>query len=238
MRDILHMMRFDYLTAKPIALTGAIFAVGLSTVLCLLFSPIIAAYFSLAAMIFVIPLQGAADKNGFHKLYGILPVERRSITRARFLYIYLVHFIMQMLGLLVACISKALQLYRFLPNQDSETMLMVKNSFADTKLMLLMVFGVGLVFCLLFSFMEMMGQIFGRENEFKILLIVVGILALLAFVFSLLTDRDLIPVMQLPHLPEKVPAQLALGLGADVLMLGLCILFGEITASRLARREL
>lgn len=238
MKDILKVMRFDFLTVKQVALVEIIFVALLFSVLSLLFSPIIASYITFGAATFVIPLQGIADKSDFNKLYGILPVERKSITRARFLYIWLVNFVAEILELLVAVIAKTLKLYRFLPNQDSEMMASVKDSFADTKLTLLTIFGIFTLFCLLFSYMEMMGQIKGRENEFKIIMITVGVLALLTFAFTILYGHDMIPVVSLPSLPESTGGMLILGAVLDVVMLGICILFGEITTNKLIRREL
>lgn len=238
MKDILKIMRFDFLTAKPIALGGMIFAVLLFGILSLLFSPIITSYITFAATVFIIPLQSVADKSGFNKLYGTLPVKRRNITRARFLYIFLVYFAAELLELALAVIARLLKLYRILPNQNGGMMQIAKDSFTDTKSTLLAIFGIFAVICLLFSFMEMMGQIHGRENEFKIIMITIGVLALLVFAFAILSEHDLIPVVRLPILPERVSGELILGAALNVIMPGICLLFGEITASRLAKREL
>ena len=238
MRDILNVMRFDYLTAKPLALVGMIFTVVVFGILSMFFSPIITTYMTFASMLFVIPLQGVADKSGFNKLYGILPVERKNITRARFLYIFLVHFLTELLEAVIICTAKGTNLYKILPNQNGETMQMVKESFADTKLTLLMLFGMFTFFCLIFSFMEMMGQIFGRENEFKIIMITIGIISLIAFVFTFLSEHDLIPVIKLPSLPESVSGMVTLGIVANIVVFVICLLFGEITANQLAKREL
>jgi len=238
MKDIMKVMRFDFLTAKPMALAGMIFTALFFGTLSLLFSPTIAAYITFVSMIFVIPLQSVADKSGFHKLYGILPVERKNITRARFLYIFLLHFLSELLELAIAAAAISLQLYRFLPNQNGEMMQMVKDSFADTRLTLLMIIVIFAALCFLFSFMEMMGQIHGRENEFKIIMITIGVLALIAFAFTVLNGFDLIPAVQLPSLPQSVSGMLKLGAVLNVIMLGICLLFGEITAGRLAKREL
>ena len=238
MKDILKIMRFDFLTAKPLAFGGMLFTVVVFGILSMLFSPIIASYITFASMIFVIPLQGIADKNGFHKLYGILPVERKSITRARFLYIFSVHFVTEVLELLIGWIGRTAKLYLLLPNQESANMLMVKKSFEDINLSLDMVFGMFVFCCLIFSFMEMMGQIFGRENEFKIILITIGIIALIAFIFSILSEHDIIPIIKLPSLPESVSGMMILGAVANIIIFGICVLFGEITASKLAKREL
>ncbi|MDE7364709.1 MAG: ABC-2 transporter permease, partial [Ruminococcus sp.] len=121
MKEILKIMRFDFLTAKPFALGIFIIGAVLFFTLSLLFSPIINAYISFVAMIFVMPLQSVADKSNFNKLYGILPVKRSNITRARFLYIFLVIFASEIIEFILAVISRSLKLYRLLPNQNTET---------------------------------------------------------------------------------------------------------------------
>lgn len=238
MKDILKIIRFDFLTAKPIALVAFIIAVVLFTLLSLFFSPIIISYITLTAMVFVIPLQGIADKSGFNKLYGTLPVKRRNITRARFLYIFLVHFAAEVLGLILAATAMSLKLYRVLPNQVGEMMQMVKNGFENTKLPLLMIIGGFTLFCLMFSYMEMMGQIHGRENEFKIIVITLGVLTVLLVGFLTLSNRGIIPTIQMPSLPGTVQGLLLLGAALNIVMCGICLIFGEITANKLAKREL
>lgn len=109
MKEILKIMRFDFLTAKPFALVTFIISAVVFFVLSLILSPIINAYISFMAMIFVIPLQSVADKSDFNKLYGILPVKRSNITRARFLYIFCVIFASEILEFVLAVISKSFQ---------------------------------------------------------------------------------------------------------------------------------
>lgn len=238
MRDILKVMRFDYLTARPFAISPAMIVVVIFFALSLFFAPLICSYITFGAMVFVIPLQGVADKSGFNKLYGTLPVRRGNITRARFLYIFLVHFAAEMLELVLAVTAASLKLYKKLPNQNGEMMQFVKESFEDTNLTLLMIFGVFTVFCLLFSYMEMMGQIHGRENELKIILITLGILTVLYVGFLILSDNDIIPTIRMPSLPDTVQGFMLLGAALNIVMCGICLIFGEITANKLAKREL
>lgn len=238
MKDILKIMRFDYLTARPLAISPAVIVVVIFFALSLFFAPLICSYITFGAMVFVIPLQGVADKSGFHKLYGTLPVRRGNITRARFLYIFLVHFAAEMLELVLAVTAMSLKLYRVLPNQNGEMMQLVKESFEDTNLTLLMIFGVFTVFCLIFSYMEMMGQIYGRENELKIIMITLGILTVLYVGFFILSDNGIIPTIQIPSLPDTVQGFLLLGAVLNVVMFGICLIFGEITVNKLAKREL
>lgn len=238
MKDILKIMRFDYLTARPLAISPAVIVVVICFALSLFFAPLICSYITFGAMIFVMPLQVVADKSGFHKLYGTLPVQRRNITRARFLYIFLVHFAAEMLEFILAVTAMSLKLYRVLPNQNSEMMQMVRKSFEDTRLTLLMIIGMFTFFCLIFSYMEMMGQIHGRENEFKIIMITLGVLTILLLGFLILSDHGIIPTIQMPSLPNTVQGLLLLGTALNIIMCGICLIFGGITANKLAKREL
>lgn len=238
MKDILKIMRFDFLTAKPLAWGGFIIAAVLFSLLSLFFSPIICAYITFGALMFVIPLQSIADKSNFNKLYGILPVQRKNITRARFMYIFAVLFLSELFEIVMIVISMSLKLYRVLPNQNGEMMQMVKDSFSDTSLIFIMGLGMFTLFCLMFSYMEMMGQIFGRENEMKIIIITLGIICVLAFGFFWLSEHDIIPVFRLPELPTTTAGKVTMGVILNIVMFGICLLFGEITANKLAKREL
>ena len=238
MKDVLKVMRFDFLTAKPLAFRVFILVSVICFVLCLFFSPLISSYITFSAVIFVIPLQSVADKCGFNKLYGILPVKRESITRARFLYIFLAHFFTELLESVLAFVSFNLKLYRVLPNQNGEAVQVIKDSFYDTALIFIAIVGVFAFFCLMFSYMEMMGQIFGRENEMKIILITLAVLSALIIAAAMLLNHDLIPPISFPSIPESFGGRALFALAVNVIMLGICVLFGEITAGRLAKREL
>lgn len=238
MKDILKVMRFDYLTARPYALVPVVIVIMLCFALSLFFSPLISAYITFGGMMFVIPLQGVAEKSGFHKLYGILPVKRKNITRARFLYVFLLTFFAELLEGALAVLAFSLKLNRLLPNQDSEMMQMVNNGFTDGTFIVIAIVGIFILFCLLFGYMEMMGQIFGRENEMKIFLITIGVIAALAFGILTLAERDVIPTLKFPSLPATIEGKVILGAILNVVMLGICLLFGEITANKLAKREL
>lgn len=238
MKDILKIMRFDFLTAKPFALVEFIIFSFFCLILSLLFSPMICSYIIFGAMIFVIPLQNIADKNDFKKLYGILPVKRRNITRARFIYIFTVHFLTEIIEILFAFISVKLKLYRILPNQDSEMLQMIKNSFNSSFLTFVLIFSLFSLLCLIFTYIEMMGQIYGRENEFKILMITIGVIAFIIMGFLVLSNRGIIPVFSVPKLPASTSGRVMLAVVLNIILFGISILFGEITAAKLEKREL
>ncbi len=238
MKDVLKIMRFDFLTAKPIAFFPFVVITFFCFVLSLLFSPIICTYITFSAMVFVIPLQRVADRSGFNKLYGTLPVRRLNITRARFLYIFLVHFATELLEVVLAVTARELKLYRILPNQNSESIQMISQGFNNSFLTFGIIIGLFTFFCLMFTYIEMMGQIYGRENEFKIIMITIGVISALLFGFFALLNRGIIPVIQPPDFPTSSTDRVTLAILLNIFMLGLSVLFGEITAHKLAKREL
>lgn len=238
MKDILKVMRFDYLCAKPMAQGAYIVIAVMCFLMSLFFSPAICGFFIFGAMIFVIPLQDIASRSDFNKLYGILPVERKNITRARFMFIFFMHFGTELLMIILGLIAYSLKLYRILPNQNSELMQMVSNAFHDLFMVCITIVGMFVVICLIFSYMEMMGQLFGRENELKIIMLTLGIITAVSIAFFLLSNHGIIPMLKLPSLPETTSGRVILGVVINAVMFGLCVLFGEITASQLSKREL
>lgn len=239
MKDILKMIRFDFLTAKPVALPVFLFIAGLCLLLGFFISPMIISYITFGVMIFVIPLQSVADKSGFHKLYGILPVKRRNITRARFIYIFLLFFITFIFDIVLAFTAMKLKLIRFVPFKNETLKVFAGNSFEDSKTQLLVMCGVFIGFCFIFSYMEMMGQIFGRDKEMRIILITLGAAVALYAGFMWLSENEIIPLIEIPDiLGWSMPQIYMISAVSSVVMFALSVLFGEITASVLSRREL
>lgn len=238
MKDILRVMKFDFLTARPLAWKAYIL-IGIFTFACgLLFSPVAGAYIEFGAMMLVIPLQTVADKSNFNKLYGILPVKRRNIVRARFIYIFGMFFFTELLAVALGMISLRLKLYRLMPKQDGEVMQMLKHAFENPASSFALVFGFVAVMTLLFTYMEMMGQIFGRENEMRVLIITLGVFSVLTVIFITLTNYDIIPTIKLPSLPSTLGKTMIMGAGVNAVLFVVSVLFGEITASKLEKREL
>ena len=238
MKDILKMMHFDFITAKPLAMTMVISV----WVLCLLISPVTSplaiAWSSFATMAFVIPLQMSGNNSGQGKLYGILPVARKTITRARFLYIYALYLATSIVQAVLMFIVKNAALYRLLPDQQSSTTQMIAAAFADTGMIFLGLVGFFILCTLVFTYMEMMGQIFGRENDMRIILLTLGAVTVVAVAFFSLSSKGIIPMMKVPSLPVSEGVRAVLLLVVYAVMLVITVIFGEITAAVVSKREL
>lgn len=238
MKEILKVMRFDFLSAWPSLGEGLIWAFLLIGGLALALSPIIATYMTFIFLAFLTRLHQGESKGGYNKLYGILPVKRRNITRGRFMYVFFLFFGGQLIEVVLAAISVKCRLYRLIPNQSSTLVQFVKDSFTDTVLLAEMLIGMTLFMGLIFSYVEMMGQIKGRENEFRIIMITLGVLTVVLMAFFTLSDRGIIPAVKLPSLPTTLGGMVLVGIGADLLLFLICVIFGEITGAKLEKREL
>ena len=238
MSDILKLMKLDFISAMGV--TGALFTIGLTGViiLSLLVSPIMTFYLVMITVaLLVSPLQGISDKSNSGKLYGILPIDRQNITRARFLYIFLVGFVTEIFSLALAGISCQLKLVRFLPAPNTELMQLLRENFDELSSILSVCVGIFAFTCIVFAYMEMMVQIFGSENEMKIIAMTIGVFMLLAFAFVLLNDRDLVPVISL-EFPKSTAKRILLGISLNVGTFLICAVFEKITRSKVSKREL
>ena len=239
MKDILKMMRFDFISAQdaanktaPNAFTAVVLVVTITAAVLFLF-PGFSLAVTGAAGALIVPLQ-SAKKDDLGRLYGTLPVGRKNITRARFLYIFVTHVVSTAASLVIAFAAVLLNLNRFLP-KDNDTVKILSESYSMeefTKLVPALI-GFGTFFCLVFAFMEMMGQIHGRENEMKIFIILLASIVVMVMGGVFILGQLGYPEIKLPDMP------LWAGLTVTTLaVLGICMLFGEITAAKLAKREL
>ena len=97
--------------------------------------------------------------------------------------------------------------------------------------------GTFLIIVIAFSYMEMMGQLLGRENEFKVILITLAVLTALTFAFLHLVDLGVIEP-RLPELPATLAFRIPLWLGLNLAAGAIVAVFGGITAARVSVREL
>ena len=239
MKDILKVMRFDFLTSWAMFGKAVACIVAFCLILGLFFSPIICVYLCFFPMVLIVPLQAVAEKSGFRKLYGLLPVSRKSIPRGRFLLLFVLFLVSELTALAGGALSMGLRLFRFIP-KGSDLYEFVADSFDDKKTFIMMLIGMHFAMFLIFSYMEMMGQIFGQENEMKIVMITLAVITVGALAFFGLDSYDIIPHINV--LPDFDAMSLAkrtlwyIGLNAGAFVLN--VLFGEITAGKVSVREL
>ena len=240
MKEIWNAARLDFIMIKPIMLPAYLLVCAMAVVMGLFFSPMMAFFLVITAPLLVVSLKKKKKKYGFHKLYGILPVHRKNITRGRFLYLYLSHFIPELAGLLLVRAAITFQLWRLLPGVTGDIKSMIEETFDPQNMSIYtMLAGLFIAFCLLFSYMQMMGQIFGVENEMKIVMITLAVVTVGALAFFWLSDHEIIPRFQIPDLSALTPAQAVRFILIDNLAaLAGNVVFCEITAAKVSQREL
>lgn len=240
MKDILNLMRFDYITAKQSGSGPLIAALLLCSLLSWFLAPFCAVYLICAGFAFCTPVQKKADSAGLPKIYGILPVKRKNIARARFLYFWLIMFLVEILAIGIVLLSGVLKLNRFLPNQNSaavQTIVEMNNQEEIWTFLGGVV--IMFVFCtVVLLYVEMMGQIFGRENEMRILFLTLGIIAGVVFVFFWLSAHDILPMLSFDGEDNTDLQNIIYSVCANIGVLIAALLFGEITAHIVSKREL
>lgn len=113
MKDVLKMIRFDYISVKPLTVPYVIGFIAVCLVLSLFGIPLGVFCFAASAAVFA-PVQEQASSDT-RKIYGILPVRRDAVTKAAFLEMTVPLFIGELLSLTFLLISNFSKLYRIFP---------------------------------------------------------------------------------------------------------------------------
>ena len=169
MRDILHMMHFDFVGVRRNSLPGACLGVSGLIAFAYLWLPLASLALLFLGSLFL--QQDGSSEAELRRMYGILPVSRRNIVRARFHYIFLLNLAVEILTSAVYLVSLRSTVYRHMPVQAPELKMIIEEMHTDgMNPGLLLVF---VLFCMVMivssAYMETMGQIFGRENKMRIL---------------------------------------------------------------------
>ena len=239
MKEILNVIRLDFITASPLAVGANLLILLFSIWFGFFYSPLILIFLTVGAIGFILPLNVAAAKSGFNKFYGILPVSRKNITMGRFLYIFLVFFISQSAAAVLALTAHSLRLCDLLPDSKSTMLEMVRASFDSKNVTLFLIFLISGVVCIISAYLEMMIQIHGDEHLINIIAFTVISIAALFIAGVYLDSNTALHFSGIFDIFYNIPtntAQFALGINAAELVL--CLFFGCIAVLRTSAREL
>ena len=107
MKEIVKMARFDYHLARNTALAGTLVVMAISILFAMFFSPLASIYMTFNIGVLLVPVTSAETKNGFEKMYGSLPVHRKSIVRGPFLFILISAITMELTAIIISALSIA-----------------------------------------------------------------------------------------------------------------------------------
>lgn len=239
MKDTIRMARFDFCAAKPSALKTFLIALAVCIAGALFIMPNFAIYPVFAMFCFTVPLQ-KKDVGGTQKqIYGILPVGRKSIARGRFLYFFLAAFASELAAMGTMWLALHTALYKLMPKSQAALRQIQDEMYQDNGFWN---YGalIGLFACcaVLLSYMEMMGQIKGRENEMRSLVIALTVLIGGAVLFFMLSANGVLPMLSFDEEPFTLQENIILSIIVHLAVIGFTVLFGEITAHVTAKREL
>lgn len=241
MKDVLKMIRFDYISVKSLTVPYVIGFVAVCLVLALFGIPLGVFCFAAAAAVFA-PVQELTSSDS-RKIYGILPVRRDAFTRAAFLEMIVPLFIGELLSLIFLLISNSSKLYRIFPKTVGDIIEglfdLSKNdaaiNFGELCIILIL---LSVYLCILAAYMEMMSAIQSRENDVKNLLTAVSLTVAVIVVIAALSGKHIIPPVQQWLIPKTVSGKWIFALILNVIAAGVSILFCEIAVKKSADCEL
>lgn len=241
MKDVLKMIRFDYISVKSLTVPYVIGFVAVCLVLALFGIPLGVFCFAAAAAVFA-PVQELSSSDS-RKIYGILPVRRDAFTRAAFIEMIVPLFVGELLSLVFLLISSSSKLYRIFPKTVSD---IIEGLFDFSKNDTNIAFGelciililVSVYLCILAAYMEMMSAIQSRENDIKNLLTAVALTAAVIVVIAALSGKHIIPPVQQWLIPQTASGKWLFAVILNVIAAGVSVLFCEIAVKKSADCEI
>ena len=241
MNNILKMIHFDYCISEKQMHSGFLLMIA-AVLLGMLLNPMFSVLMiPFAAMSFLFGRE-STGKPGFRRLYGILPVQRSSITRASFIEYFCTSFIGEMLSLLAAGVSVLCKLYLHIKgflNSSADDLTADAPTAEDIGWMLFQFLVIFMIVCLFLCLFQLLSGIFGQENEIRIvlgMLLAAGAVGI-PLLTMLVSGKIVIPDFAWMH-PEHIGGRLLLFLAVNLLTAGLCTLFCEIAVRAYEKREL
>lgn len=234
MKDILKMVQFDFIAGEKL-LPLCLIVLAADAAAAMLLMPAVAPVFIPFAVCIFLPVQSIAARCGFNKLYGILPIRRSTVTRAAFLEYTVSALIGEVISVLIYTAAKAAKLYlsvrQALSGIIEDSTQQNSNQSAAIAVILFA------VICMFICYMRMMSDIFGQENEAKILILTVFVLLVILTPLLVLRLKNILPPAA-AWLPKSTGGKALLICAAHLATFGICALFCEITVKKLANREL
>ena len=241
MKDVLKMIRFDYIAVRSLTVPYVIGFIALCLVLALFGIPLGVFCFAAAAAVFA-PAQELASSDT-RKIYGILPIRRDAVTMAAFLEMIVPLLAGEMLSLIFLLISNYSKLYRIFPKTVGsiieELFDFSKNdaniTFGELCIILIL---LSVYLCILAAYMEMMSAIQSRENDVKNLLTAIALTAAVIVVIAALSAKHIIPPVQSWLIPETVSGKWIFAVILNVIAVGVSVLFCGIAVKKSADCEI
>lgn len=241
MKDILKMVRFDYISVNSLTVPYVIGFIGISFVLSLFGIPL--GVFCVAALMAIFaPVQELAHSDS-EKIYGILPVRRDAVTRAAFLEMIVPLYVGELLSFLFLFISRSSKLYRIFPKNIGNMIEALFDffesgtgiSFDGLYIVLIL---ISAYLCVLAAYLEMASKIQGRENDIRNLLLAIFITVAVFAVITALVKAGMLPPFQKWPMPQTVAGKWLFAVILNSIAAGVSVLFCEITVKKTADFEI
>ena len=239
MNGTLKMLRFNLRTVVPVVWGKLLIAALIIAALCMFFSPLLAIYMMFALPFLLLsPLNSMEKKGELGKLFGVLPVERSAVTRGRFLHLFLVNLVTELLTLVLILLSAQFRLQRFLPNQETEFVQMLVENVKEVPMIVTATVVVFACMVIVTLFQTTVGQIFGYDKMNRAMIFSFGGFFIVLFIFLMLSMNDVIPMIKFPEGKMSESTKILIYVILHFITIILTIICCEITTRIVTKREL
>ena len=245
MKEIVKLIRFDYITSRNSALP---FFCGMLIISLLLavfgvFNPMFNIFLIIACVGFFAPSMAATQKPEYRRVQGILPVSRAAFVRAEFAEYMLGVVASETITLILMGINKLSKLYEIFPRNfevfckeihEADRMSFEKG--VEFKFVHLVIF-VSVLLIVQIAFIAMRSDIEKHQHDIRNVLLTFS-LAILVFIVSIiLVTRGIIPPYNEWLFPSTDVGTWIWGITLNAAAVALGILFCHITVKKTADYE-
>lgn len=210
MKDILNLIKLDFIAMKSKILPMALIVFALAMAVSIFVLPQFVYIFMVTSPLILQPMFVIAEKNRFNKLYGILPVKRNKIIAARFISGFILIVISAAILTIIGYIGIKLNLAGRFP-EETAILIELNDRFREMDFRLIDVVGIAFVVAALMGAIEYtILFIFGTDKEIIAVICTTAILGLIAIPMSMLVKDHGSKIVEILEFFVKHPSILFL----------------------------
>lgn len=241
MKEIMKMIRFDFITVKQLSLPTFLgfFIICLLLAVCGAFHAVLGVIvFAVFTSVFA-PVQQVMQGDQ-RRIYGILPVKRETVIKANFAENTAAMLLGEAAAIVMTVIGEASRVYTLLPDKLEKKVEVLKGgsgismSFRPRDVMILLCAYI----CILYAVLWMLGELEEHKNDIRNMVAAVLVSAVLIVSVILLTTKNILPSPEKYLFPRTVIGEVIWGICLNALAAAVTVLCCRITVKKLADKEL
>lgn len=241
MKEIMKMIRFDFITVKQLSMPNFLGFIIICTILsvCGVFHAVLGVIvFTMFTSIFS-PIQQVMQGDQ-RKIYGVLPVKREAVIKANFAENTGTMLIGEIAAIALTVIGDVSKVYTLLPDKAAEKIAEMKNGllpampFKIRDLMILLCVFI----CIVYAVLWMLGELEEHKNDIRNMVAAVLVSAVLIVSVILLTMNHILPSPEKYLFPSTVAGEFIWAICLNLAAVAVTVICCRTTVKKLADKEL